>query len=337
MLNVAIIGLGDVSAIHYLSIEKSPNAQLLAVCDQNINLENKYPQIPFYSDVETMLKNEKLDVVHICLPHHLHYPITKLCVSYGVHVLQEKPLALSYKEGLALSDLLAQSSIKVAVCFQNRYNLSFLKLLEELKEAETGKVLAVKGLVTWHRNEAYYKEKPWRGKWSTAGGGTIINQAIHTLDLMQLIAGSVNACHASLSNIANMQIEVEDTAVATFDFEDDIHGFYMSTNAYRFNSSVQIEVVTEAAIFNLINNSLMKRVGDEMSVVIAQDVLMEGSKSYYGASHGVLIQAFYDAIIHDTDDYVHVSDALPSMLMIDGMKRSSNENRKILMEELMHG
>ncbi|UUX34413.1 Gfo/Idh/MocA family protein [Fundicoccus culcitae] len=337
MLKVAIIGLGDVSAIHYLGIQYSQTGQLVAVCDKNDALKNKYPNIPFYTDIETMLQTESLDVVHVCLPHYLHYTVTKLCLSYGVHVLQEKPLALSYKEGLALKDIVDNRSPKVAICFQNRNNPTFIQLMEELAKRETGDILAVKALVAWHRGSDYYQTKPWRAQWETAGGGTIINQAVHTLDLMQLIGGSLQSCLASLSNIGEAQIEVEDTAVATFGFNNECQGFYMSTNAYAFNSSVQIEVVTEAAIFILINNALIKHVEGEAPIILARDVPMEGSKSYYGASHGTLIRAFYEAIIHDTDDYIHVEDALPSMLMIDAMKQSSLENRQIKMEEIIHG
>ena len=100
MLKIAIIGLGTVSSVHYQGIQESRNGQLVAVCDTDESCRTIYEGIPFYTDVEEMLANEDLDIVHICLPHYLHYPITKLCIEHGVHVLQEKPLSLSYEEGL---------------------------------------------------------------------------------------------------------------------------------------------------------------------------------------------------------------------------------------------
>lgn len=281
-----------------------------------------------------MLDQEKIDVVHICLPHHLHYPVTKICAEKGVHVLQEKPLSLDFCEGLKTAELAKKVSTKIAVCFQNRYNTTFQKLLEVLRTDETGEIKAIKGLVAWHRPDEYYTEKPWRGRWSTAGGGTIINQAIHTLDLMQVVGGELVACKASLSNITDYNVEVEDTAVANFTFEGNRTGFYMSTNAYATNSSVELEVVTEKATYTIKNYQLYKIDFDGNVTVLAQDEQKAGTKSYYGPGHATFIQRFYQAIEEDTDDFVSVEDALPSMLMIDAMKQSSTETRTILMEEL---
>lgn len=338
MLRAAIIGLGTVSAVHYQAIEKSRNGQLVAVCDHDKELRGKFPGVPFYTDVETMLENETIDVVHVCLPHFLHYPITKLCVEKGVHVLQEKPLSMDFEEGLKTLEVAEQSDRKVAVCFQNRYNPTFQRLMEIVRSGEYGSMRAVKGLVAWNRTHDYYAEKPWRGTWEMAGGGTIINQAIHTLDLMQLVGGELVSCKAQMGNLTDYDIEVEDTAVANFTFEDGVHGFYMSTNAYAANSSVELEVILEEATLNIKDEELCltdQRKGQRQ--IVCQDLTLEGEKSYYGASHSSLIQHFYDAIEQDTDEYVSVQDALPSMLMIDAMKKSSNMKRTVKMEELRTG
>lgn len=334
MLRAAIIGLGAVSSVHYAGIQESSNGKLVAVCDTDESLRGRYPDVTFYSDVETMLEQEELDVVHVCLPHHLHYPVTKLCVEKGVHVLQEKPLSLDYEEGLCTKLLAEKYPAKISVCFQNRYNATFQKLMEVLNGGEYGAIKAVKGLVAWHRPDQYYIEKPWRGKWETAGGGTIINQAIHTLDLMQAIGGDLVSCKASLSNITDYDVEVEDTAVANFRFSSGATGFYMSTNAYATNSSVEIEVVTEKGTFMMKENQLFSIDVDGNIESLAQDAQSNHTKSYYGPSHATLIQHFYDAIENDTHDYVTVEEALPSMLMIDAMKKSSNEIRTIEMEEI---
>lgn len=338
MLRTAIIGLGTVSAVHYKAIKDSHNGQLVAVCDQDEELREKYPGVPFYTDVATMLEQEEIDVVHICLPHFMHYPVTKICVEHGVHVLQEKPLSMSYEEGLKTMRIAENSDRKVAVCFQNRYNSTFQKLWEIVRSGKYGKVTAIKGLVAWNRTPEYYAEKPWRGTWEQAGGGTIINQAIHTLDLMQLVGGELLSVKAQLCNLTDFDIEVEDTAVANFTFEDAVPGFYMSTNAYATNSSVELEVILEEAVLNIKDDQLCLVVNqDGKRQTICEDLPLEGSKSHYGASHSLLIQGFYDAIEQDTEDYVSVRQALPSMLMIDAMKKSSDEKRKVKMEEIVNG
>ncbi len=337
MLRAAIIGLGDVSPVHRLGIESSDNGELVAVCDVNEAMKVKYPDIPFYTDVETMLDNEELDVVHICLPHYLHYPITKLCVEKGLHVFQEKPLSLSYEEGLKTVEIAENSDKKVGVCFQNRYNKTFIKLRQLLRYGNVGEVVAVKGLVAWNRPETYYTVKPWRGEVAYAGAGSIINQAIHTLDLMQVIGGDLDKCKASLSNLTDYDIEVEDTAVANFTFKNGARGFYMSTNAYAENSSVELQVITENFKFTIKDNRLYRTDSNGEKEVLLQDAALKGSKSYYGPSHSTLIQRFYNAIEEDTNDYVTVREALPAMLMIDAMKLSSKENRTIEAEEIING
>ena len=184
-----------------------------------------------------------------------------------------------------------------------------------LADESVGAVKAVKGLVAWHRPETYYTTKPWRGQMEFAGGGSIINQAIHTLDLMQVLGGEIDRCKASLSNITDYDIEVEDTAVANFTFKNGARGFYMSTNAYVENSSVELQVITEKAKFTIKDNCLYRSNSSGEKELHLQDTPMQGTKFYY----------------------VTVRDALPAMLMIDAMKLSSKEKRTIEMEEIING
>ena len=165
MLKIGIVGLGDIAQVHIQAIDDNPEAQLVAVCDENELLKNKVPNTHFYKELNEMLDSEALDCVHICLPHYLHLSATATCVEKGVHVLQEKPLAINAKEGLELVKLERKyPEIKIGICFQNRYNDTFQTLQKIVESGEYGNVIGVKGLVTWFRPEAYYTEKPWRGR-----------------------------------------------------------------------------------------------------------------------------------------------------------------------------
>lgn len=336
MLRVAIIGLGTVSTVHYNGIKTSKNGQLVAVCDSDETRQFVYEDVPFYNDVEKMLEQEDIDVAHICLPHYLHHEVSKICLENGVHVFQEKPLSIDYQEGAKTKELAETHKAKIGICFQNRYNDSVIELKRILKEEDTSWITAIKGLVAWNRPEVYYRAQPWRGKWAEAGAGTIINQAIHTLDLIQWFGGDLRFCKASLSNITNMAIEVEDTAVANFTFDNGTTAFYMSTNAYAINSSVELEVVTQKATYVIKENKLFKFDKDGNVTKLAEDEKVQGTKFYYGASHATAIQRFYDAVENDTDDYISVADALPSMLMIDAMKQSSRSNQSLDVSEIIN-
>lgn len=339
MLRVAIIGLGTISYIHQLGIEQSNHGELVAVCDTNPATKHDYAELPFYDDYEEMLKKENLDVVHICLPHDLHTPIAEKCVEYGVHVFLEKPLSLSYKEGVHLSEVASKSDYKVGVSFQNRYNQTTEELISILKnrpESEVGKIKAVKGVVTWFRPESYYEAQPWRGEIDRAGGGTIINQSIHTLDLMQLFAGEVKAGKGQLLNLTDYDIEVEDTAVANYEFENNISGIYFATNGYAVNSPVEIEVTTEKRRFVIRDYKLYEyKINQDDPLLITADDIFEGTKSYYGQGHLLAIRSFYKAIVEDTEAYITIEEALGSMMMIDLLRESSKTNKKVYAKELV--
>lgn len=339
MLRVAIIGLGTISYIHQLGIEQSNHGELVAVCDTNPATKHDYAELPFYDDYEEMLKKENLDVVHICLPHDLHTPIAEKCVEYGVHVFLEKPLSLSYKEGVHLSEVASESDYKVGVSFQNRYNRTTEELISILKnrpESEIGKIKAVKGVVTWFRPESYYEAQPWRGEIDRAGGGTIINQSIHTLDLMQLFAGEVKAGKGQLLNLTDYDIEVEDTAVANYEFENNISGIYFATNGYAVNSPVEIEVTTEKRRFVIRDYKLYEyKINQDDPLLITADDIFEGTKSYYGQGHLLAIRSFYKAIVEDTEAYITIEEALGSMMMIDLLRESSKTNKKVYAKELV--
>lgn len=339
MLRVGVIGLGDVSSVHIHAIHSSELGKLVAVCDKNETLRKNFLDIPFYTDIDKMLEDMHLDVVHICLPHDLHAQVTEYCVEEDVHVFLEKPVAINYEESLKQLSLENTTPKKMGVCFQNRYNASFLKLMDFLNNQDVGKVISIKGLVTWYRPEQYYTEKPWRGLKSRAGYGTVINQSIHTLDLIQLIGGEVESCKATLSNLTDYDIEVEDTATAVFTFKSGVNAFFHATNAYTHNSSVELQVITEKEKFTIKDNRLYYTNHLGVKEIIVEDEKMSGTKSYYGAGHSTLIHRFYKSIIENKNDYVTVEDSIPSMEMIELMDQSSQSIKRantVNMEEILN-
>lgn len=333
MLNIAVIGLGDISKIHIPAIQANPNATLTAVCDIDETLKDTVSSVNFYADYEEMLEQEKLDCVHVCLPHHLHYQATKACVEKGVHVFQEKPLARNAEEGMSLVDLEeANKDIKICVSFQNRFNETFEKLQEIVASGRYGEITGLKGLVTWFRPKAYYDVKPWRGQMEYAGGGVMINQAIHTLDLMQLLGGEINTIRGSVDNLFDYGYDVEDTAVANIQFNNGSTGLFFATNTNAGNSSVELQVILEKGKLTIKDSILTKTNEQGKKEGIIEDKKLPGTKFYYGASHAKLINHFYTCIENDSQDYIRVKDAQTSMEMISAIRRSSEIKQEIKME-----
>lgn len=333
MLNVAVIGLGAVSNVHIPAIHTSKSAQLVAVCDSNESLEKEIPDVPFYTDYETMLENEDLDVVHICLPHHLHLPVTKACVEKGIHVYLEKPLAKDLQEAKALVELeQAHPEIKICVSLQNRYNETVEELLKITKQNKYGDLLGVKGIVSWFRPKSYYEAQPWRGELDLAGGGVMINQSIHTLDLLQVFGGEMTSIRGSVDQLLDYDIEVEDTATARIEFENGATGLFFATIANSNNSSVELEVTYDKATFT-IKDSILVKEEQGIKETIIEDNTLPGTKFYYGASHAKLINHFYNCIIADQNDYVHAQEALTSMEMIALIQESSRQQKTLPLEK----
>ncbi|WP_209123810.1 Gfo/Idh/MocA family protein [Alkalihalobacillus sp. BA299] len=332
MLRVAVIGLGDVSKVHIQAIQDAQNVELVAVCDIDQTLKDSVPSVKFYSNYLELLEKETVDCVHNCLPHFLHYPVTKACIDKGIHVFQEKPLGLNTAEGLALVKLEeANKKVKLCVCLQNRYNESFEKLQEMVAAVNFGKLIGLKGLVAWFRPKSYYVSKPWRGIMEFAGGGVMINQALHTLDLMQLIGGEIEAIKGSICNLLDYGFEVEDTATASIIFKNGATGLFFASNANSENASVEIEAVFEKGKLVIKDNKLMMT-NDGITKEIIEDMRMPGTKFYYGPSHTKLIHHFYSCIKNNTGNYVGAKDAFTSIAMIDAIRKSSEENRVIKME-----
>ncbi|OAB40177.1 Gfo/Idh/MocA family protein [Paenibacillus antarcticus] len=335
MIKTAVIGLGDISNIHIPAIQSNPNVKLVAVCDRDETLRDNLPGVSFYTDLHDMLEQETLDCVHICLPHYLHLPATIACVEKGVHVFLEKPLALNADEGLTLVKLEEDyKEVKICVCLQNRFNDTFIKIQEIVQSKQYGDIVGIKGLVTWSRPQAYYDDKPWRGRMKYAGGGVMINQSIHTLDLMQLLGGEIETIRGSIDNLLDYDIEVEDTATAHIQFVNGAKGLYYATIANTGNSSVELQVLFENGELT-IKDSILTRLnvrGEKEELI--EDTKLLGTKSYYGASHVRLIDQFYSCIATNAQDYVHVKDALIAMKMIDTIRKSSEVKRTMNMEGL---
>src|SRR5690606_24162679 len=333
MLKVAVVGLGDISKIHIPAIQNSTKAELVAVCDTDEELRNTVDNVNFYTDLEEMLEIEELDCVHICLPHYAHYSATKTVVEKGVHVFLEKPLARSAEEGMFVVELAEQHpEVKICVSLQNRLNETFVKLKEIVDSGELGKVTGIKGLVTWFRPKSYYDVKPWRGKMKLAGGGVMINQSIHTLDLMQIIGGEIETIRGSVDQLLDYGYEVEDTAVANIKFKNGATGLFFATTTYATNSSVEFQVILDKGKLTIKDSVLTITNNEGVKEKIIEDSKLPGAKFYYGASHDKLINQFYDAIINNTEDYIHVQDAQKSMEMISAIKRSSEVKIPIKME-----
>jgi predicted dehydrogenase len=247
----ALIGCGDVSAIHLEAIAALDGIELAAVCDTDpdrLDAAAKALSVPGFADHRQLIDSVRPDVVHICTPHDQHAQVAIDCLEQGVHVITEKPLAHTVKDGLRLIEAAEQNPAKIAVCFQNRYNAGVAAIHRLLTSGAVGEVTGAGATVMWHRTAEYYRDRPWRGRWSTSGGGLLMNQAIHTVDLVQWLVGPVTRVrgHAATHLLGDV-IEVEDTAEMVLDHANGARSVFYATVANTENAPVTLDIITERA------------------------------------------------------------------------------------------
>ncbi|MBQ7347877.1 MAG: Gfo/Idh/MocA family oxidoreductase [Clostridia bacterium] len=295
LFRVAVVGCGAICGNHITAISEAGQT-LCALCDieheqaQRVAVKFGLGNIPIYTDYQTLLDTEHPDAVHICTPHDLHAPMTVMALEQNIHVLCEKPLCISLEQLHALHVAVNNSKAQLGVCHQNRYEPNMLRL----REMAAGNVKAAFGSVVWHRDAAYYRSAAWRGTWEREGGGVMINQALHTLDLMQWICGCPSYVTAHVFNDSLQDvIEVEDTASACFECDNGIRFHFFATNAAIDNLPVQIRVQLRSGDLIEAQNQQLCFNHKEVS---SYDHIPTVGKAVWGKGHRSLIRDFYSCL-----------------------------------------
>lgn len=291
MKRVCIVGYGAIGPVHAEALSGVEDVILYGICDINKERADKgafkYGCISFYS-LEDCLANEMIDSIHICTPHYLHFEMIEKCLAAGKQVVVEKPVTMKKEEFSKLLSKYAKEPVYPVL--QNRTNTCVKKMKEIIDtESGLGKLIAVKGILTWHRDAEYYNSDGWRGTKAYEGGGVLINQAVHTLDLMIYLGGNVACVNATMSNKSLEDvIEVEDTVDAFLKFANGATGIFYATNAYGKNSKMQVELEFENAVFQYMNGELYR----DKQVICCDDQKFAG-KDYWGSGHGRILYDLY--------------------------------------------
>ncbi len=223
-LKTGIVGCGKVAVMHADALKSIPKAAFVAVCGRDLKRTQDFAakyDVKAYDSVKEMVIAEKLDVVIVCTPHPAHKDPTIEALSAGANVLIEKPLASSLEDCDAMLSAAKQAGKQIGVISQRRFYAPCLRLKEAIVSGKIGKpVLGTVFMFGW-RNEAYYKSDPWRGSWKGEGGGVLVNQAPHQIDLLQwFMDGEIDEIYGVWRNLNHPYIEVEDTAVAIIKYKN---------------------------------------------------------------------------------------------------------------------
>lgn len=247
-LRVGIVGIGNIGTAHAHNIASNRvnGMQLCALCDINHAkkdiLEKDFPNTPFFTEYKKMFESGLIDAVIISTPHKLHADISEEALLSGLHVLVEKPVDITVSKAERINLIASESDKVFAIMFNQRTNPLFAKARDIVKSGKLGKLKRSVWIITnWYRSQSYYDSGDWRATWDGEGGGVLINQAPHNLDLWQWICGMPNEISSYCGIGKYHNIEVEDDVTIFAKYESGATGvFITSTGEYPGTNRLEI-------------------------------------------------------------------------------------------------
>ncbi len=330
-IRTALIGCGAISGTHLPALQKLENVEVISVCDAKEDRAKARAEqfgIPEYTtDWKTYLTRNDIDVVHICTPHYLHAPMAIALLDAGKRVLTEKPIASEVKDA---EDMIAHAHGRLGVIFQNRYNQASQIIKEAIADGRYGKLLSLRAAVNWHRDANYYTSSGWRGKFATEGGGVLINQAIHTLDLLLYFAGKPVSVRGSVStDVLYDTIEVEDTAHGLIHFENGLMANFYCTTVYGTDRPVEIELIFEKATLKT-DAETLREIKDGTETLLCRSNAT-GPKAYWGTGHEVLFRDFYKQVEENKPFWIDGESAIPVLKVLKAVYKASETHGEIIL------
>lgn len=243
-MRFGIIGAGVIGPTHANAIRSLPDAELVAIAD--VIPERVYKMadtygIHAYTDVQSMLDKEQLDIVTICTPSGMHSEHACMAMRSGRHVVVEKPMEIRREAMDEMLRVQAMHHVKLAVISQHRFDAASQQVHQLLEEQAFGKLVMGNALIPWWRSQGYYDSGAWRGTWQLDGGGVLINQSIHSVDVLQWLMGRVKSVYAYTDTLVH-RMETEDIAVAVLRFANGALGTLAATTGAYPGTGIRIEV-----------------------------------------------------------------------------------------------
>ncbi|SER57091.1 Gfo/Idh/MocA family protein [Psychrobacillus sp. OK032] len=244
-LQFGMIGSGSITETHIKSIRSIPNAEVTAIFSRNKEtaekLATKY-SIQVYSDYEEFLSNDEIDIVTILTPSGTHADLGILAAKKGKHVIVEKPIDTTLAKTNELIHVCREANVTLSCIFQHRFDDAIVDMKNAMNQGEFGQLNFGAARTTWYRSQEYYDSGAWRGTWELDGGGALMNQSIHYIDLLLYLMGPVEEVHAYCATRAHERIEVEDIAVASIKFKSGALGLIEGNTAAYPGYSATLDI-----------------------------------------------------------------------------------------------
>ena len=322
---VCIIGCGVISGNHIPSLLRLESVEIVALCDIDVSkAEERKKQFnlscPIYTDYIKMLDEISPDSIHILTPHYLHAQMAIEALKRDINVMLEKPTCINFEDIQKLIDAEKESKGRVCVSFQTRYNDCMREAIS-IARADGGAVSAY-ATVIWNRSDEYYASGDWRGKWATEGGGALINQAIHTIDLLCILLGIPTKVQANVSKMRHCDdVEIEDTCALIVDFKNGKRANIFVSTTYCGQDSTTLCIETKNNRIEIRNSELYLNT-QKVDTILPTTYL---GKKCYGNSHIILIEKFYDALASSEEMPISLESASYAMKIVLGAYKSNSK------------
>ena len=313
-VRLGVIGIGNMGTSHAKNVfgGKVKRMVLGAVCDiaedRRKFAEKNFPGVPVFDEAEEMMKSGLVDAVIIAVPHYDHPGLAIKAFGYGLNVITEKPAGVYTKQVLEMNEAAAKSDKVFGIMYNQRTNPVYQKLREMIQSGQLGKIKRVAWIITdWYRSQAYHDSATWRSAWATEGGGTLINQNPHQLDLWQWLFGMPKRIMSHVGFGKYYNIEVEDDVTAFMEYENGMTGLYVTSTGEAPGVN-RLEISCDMGLVVVENNRIsFKRNVESEREFNAKNTIPFGRPECWdctvpaatdgGPQHVGILQNFTDAIL----------------------------------------
>jgi UDP-N-acetyl-2-amino-2-deoxyglucuronate dehydrogenase len=332
ILKFAVVGCGRVSNNHLKALTSGKiNGQLVAVCDideKKAHLKSKEFGVPYYTDYHEMMhRHAEIDVVDIATPTGYHAKHVIDLSRYGKHLVVEKPMALQVSDCDEMINACGENNCRLFVVKQNRFNTAVVAAREALDSGRFGKLVMGTVRVRWKRLQSYYEQDNWHGTWEM-DGGVMSQQSSHHLDLLQWFLGPIEEMQC-ISTTRLLNIEVEDTSLATFKFKSGALGAYEATVATRPEDlEGSLSILGEKGSVIIGGKAVNKIIYWKFLEELPEDALMQDASSQevpnvYGHGHAPYLANVIDAIVSKKPALVEAAEGKKNIEILTALYESA--------------
>ena len=328
-IRYALIGCGRIAGRHIEAIQNTDNAQLVAVCDldeERACEKGKQGSVPYYKNYHDMLqKHPEVDVITILTPSGMHFEHTQDVIThYGKHLLIEKPFVMTTLQAHTIKENAKSKGVSIFPVYQNRFNKAVQRVWQGIHvTGELGKLRVGTVRMRWCRPQRYYDLSPWRGTYAM-DGGALTNQGIHYIDILRYLCGDVKRVNAKLATLG-ANIEAEDTAVATLEFESGALGVIeVMTSARHDDFEASVSCVCEeglGVVSGMATNELQMFSPDPDE----QALHSEKFPTVYGFGHNMIVQRVTECLLGEGKAPIEFDDGLATLQLLHAIYKSDEQ------------